>query len=79
MSWLEGLQVEVTKELLDEKKRDEKWDMDWCNAQFYEIFAECAIGKLKNTVMTREKETQPNVGMFCTITARLCSGGTSSS
>lgn len=58
--WLEDLKGEVTNEVLQKHGEEAKCDAAWWNSQLYQIFAECATGKLKNTVMSREKEVGTN-------------------
>ena len=57
LEWIGDLQVEVTDEELAKKKVcSPTWDMVWLNKQLYGILSETCQGKLKETVMRREKE-----------------------
>ena len=65
LEWIADLQVEVTPALMlekDEKMRGANplWNLGWLNQQLYGIPSETSLGKVKETVMGREKEVETN-------------------
>ena len=62
VDWLADLQKEVTHSLLEEKAKESRWDVKRLNRQLYGVLSETAQGKLKDTVMSRERERARRMG-----------------
>ena len=52
--------MEVIPELMEDKKNRSRWNIEWLNKQLYGILAETSTAKLKETVMSREREVKTN-------------------
>ena len=61
LDWIADLEVEVTMDEIEKKQRASSfWPMEWLNKQLYGILSETCVGKLKETVMKREREVGIN-------------------
>ena len=62
LTWLADLQKEVSAEVLEAKNKEMNgaWPMQWLNEQLYRILSETCTGKLSDTVMACEKDTDFN-------------------